>query len=114
MGLEIGTLMAIGAATSAVGTAYSIYSGQQAAAQQKEALAQQERAQAQQMEVAKKQQATAEENINRANAKSPDTASILSSAQQAAAGGSAGTMLTGPQGIVPNQLALGKNTLLGA
>lgn len=61
-----------------------------------------------------KTQAQAEQEINRKNAKSPDTAALLSQNQQDAAGGSSTTtMLTGPQGVDPNSLMLGKNTLLG-
>jgi len=37
----------------------------------------------------------------------------MADAEMGAAGGQSGTMLTGPQGIDPQQLALGKNTLLG-
>jgi hypothetical protein len=38
---------------------------------------------------------------------------ILDAATQAGKGGASGTMLTGSQGIDPNLLSLGKNTLLG-
>lgn len=106
--------MGVTAAVAAVaGTAYSIYSGERAADKQEEALAQQKTAQAEATATAKKQQQTAEQNVNRANAKQPDVSSIMSAASQAAKGGAAGTMLTGPTGIDPNALSLGKNTLLG-
>lgn len=53
------------------------------------------------------------EQINRANQKKPDTAAIISSAKQSAAGGQSGTLLTGPQGIDTSQLTLGRTSLLG-
>lgn len=56
----------------------------------------------------------ADEASNRANQKKPDTMSLLSSAEQAAKGGVSGTMLTGPQGVDQNALALGKSSLLGS
>ena len=53
------------------------------------------------------------EQINRANAKSPDVGALLSANSQAAKGGQSGTMLTGPSGIDPNSLSLSKSSLLG-
>ena len=49
----------------------------------------------------------------KANQKKPDTMAILSAAQQAGKAGPSGTMLTGPMGVDPNALTLGKTTLLG-
>lgn len=107
------TAVYVAAAVAAVGTAYSIYNGERQADKQAEALNQQRQAQAEAKTAAEKQQSTAEQNVNRANAKQPDAGAILSAATQAAKGGPAGTMLTGPQGVNPNELALGKSTLLG-
>lgn len=112
------------AVTAAVGTTYSIVQGNKAEAAQKDAMKKQEKAQAQAMElqekgqkealdIQKRQATAAEQNINRANRKQPDVGAIMQSAEAASAGGPAGTMLTGPQGVDPNALALGKNTLLG-
>ena len=56
----------------------------------------------------------ADQANNRANGKQPDIGAMLSSNQMAAKGGVGGTMLTGPQGIDPKALLLGKTTLLGA
>jgi hypothetical protein len=56
----------------------------------------------------------ADENMNRATQKRPNTAGILASAQQAGKAGASGTMLTGPQGVDPAALTLGRSTLLGA
>ncbi len=101
------------AAAAVAGTAYTIYSGEKAREQQGEALSQQRQAQAEAKTVAEKQQQTAEQNVNRANAKQPDAGAILSAATQAAKGGPAGTMLTGPTGVNAADLSLGKSTLLG-
>lgn len=106
--------MAVTAAVAAAaGTAYTIYSGERAADAQQAAMRQQQTAQQQSLAQAEKAQQTSQQNINRANQRQPDTMAILSQTGQAAAGGASGTMLTGPMGIDPSQLALGKNTLLG-
>ncbi|HNF92749.1 MAG TPA: hypothetical protein PKZ67_11160 [Accumulibacter sp.] len=60
-----------------------------------------------------KQEKASEMAANRANQKSPDTRSILDAARQAGKSGVSGTMLTGPAGVDPALLSLGKNTLLG-
>ena len=101
------------AAAAVASTVYSIYSGEKQAEKQQEALNQQRAAQADAKTAAEKQQATAEQNVNRANAKQPDAGAILSQASQAAKGGPAGTMLTGPSGVNQADLNLGKSTLLG-
>jgi hypothetical protein len=56
----------------------------------------------------------ADQANNRANGKQPDIASLSSQNSMAAKGGVGGTMLTGPQGVDPKTLLLGKTTLLGA
>jgi uncharacterized protein HemX len=104
------TVLAVAAVAS---TAYTVYSGEQAREQQGKALDQQRQAQSEAKTAAEKQQATAEQNVNRANAKSPDAGAILSAAGQAAKGGASGTMLTGPSGVNQADLNLGKSTLLG-
>ena len=55
----------------------------------------------------------AEEATNRANAKAPNSAAAMSAALLAGKGGNAGTMLTGPGGVDPSKLTLGRATLLG-
>ena len=112
MGIE--TALIVAAAAAAVGTGYSIYQGEQQKAAQEDALKQQENAQKQAQENATKAQQTQQQSVNRANAQSPDVGALLSAAGQAAKGGPAGTMLTGPGGVDPNSLSLGKNTLLGS
>jgi len=86
-----------------VGTAYSIYSGEK---QSKQARSAQRDAENR----ARKQEEQAEQDTNRARSNTPDTAALL---QQAASPGGASTMLTGAQGVDPNQLNLGKTNLLG-
>lgn len=63
---------------------------------------------------AKKQEKAADEATNRANQKRADTGAALDAASQSGKAGASGTMLTGPQGVDPNMLNLGKNTLLGS
>jgi hypothetical protein len=101
------------AAAAVTATAYSIYAGEEQSKKQGEALGQQRQAQAEATKAAEKQQATAEQNVNKANSKQPDAGAILSAATQAAKGGPAGTMLTGPMGVNAADLSLGKSTLLG-
>lgn len=55
-----------------------------------------------------------DEATNRANPKAADLTAMSSSNALAAKGGASGTMLTGPQGVDPSTLLLGKTTLLGA
>lgn len=93
-------------ATAVVGTAYSIYSGERNARAQASAVAQSEAN-------ASRTAALADQANNAANQKRPDTSSILSAASQAGRAGVSGTMLTGPTGVDPNSLTLGKSTLLG-
>ena len=65
------------------------------------------------MAAAKATAQQADEANNRANRKSPDSAAAMASAILSGKAGQSGTMLTGPQGIDPNSLMLGKATLLG-
>lgn len=73
----------------------------------------QDSAQRQAQANADKQASDADQAMNRANQKRPDTSAILSAAQQSGKSGASGTMLTGPQGVDQNMLSLGKTTLLG-
>lgn len=96
-------VMAVAAVAS---TAYSIYSGEKQRSAQKAAN---KKAQAN----ADKQAQLAEQDLNRANQKTPDVGALLSANQQQSLSGQSGTMLTGSQGVDPNSLSLGKSTLLG-
>lgn len=94
----------IAAVAAAVGTSYSIYSGERADKKQS-------RAQAQAEKQAKEQALQAERDFNKANSKKANTAGLLQAAQQD--GGVSSTMLTGSEGIENDQLKLGKQNLLG-
>lgn len=59
-------------------------------------------------------QKQADEANNRANAKAPDSAAAMAANVLAGKAGQSGTMLTGPQGVDPASLSLGKSTLLGS
>lgn len=80
----------------------------------KENLEMQKKAQATASASALKQEKAGDEAMNRANQKRPDTTAIMAAAQTAAKTGGASTMLTGPQGIDPTSLQLGKTSLLGS
>jgi hypothetical protein len=56
----------------------------------------------------------ADESLNQATQKRPNTLSIVDQAAQAGKSGSSGTMLTGSQGVDLSSLQLGRNKLLGA
>ncbi|WP_334157912.1 hypothetical protein [Oryzomicrobium sp.] len=99
------------AAAAVAVSAYSTYS-QSASADA--ARKQQDAAQKQAKAAADKQAQQADEAFNQANQKKADTQGALAAAQQAGKGGASGTMLTGPQGVDPSALNLGKNTLLGS
>ena len=103
MGIETVIMAAVGA----LGTAVAYNNGQE----QKKAA---EKASQQAEANAKKQEKAADEATNRANTKRADTGAALDAATQAGKAGGSGTMLTGPQGIDPTALSLGKNTLLGS
>lgn len=55
-----------------------------------------------------------EQQFNKLNGKNPDSAALADQNVQAGKNGPSGTLLTGPQGVDPSKLTLGRNTLLGA
>lgn len=105
--ISASTLAAIAVGTAAVGTVASIVNGQSQADAAKKSMQQ---AQANADRTARQ----ADEAFNQANQKKPDTGAILSAQQQAGKSGVSGTMLTGPAGVDPSSLTLGKSTLLGS
>ena len=107
-------LIGVGLGVAAAGTGYTIASGEDAKRKQADALGKQERAQTQAVASAEKQSQQSQQLVNRANQKRPDVSSIMQAASAASSGGGAGTMLTGPTGVDPNALALGKSSLLGS
>lgn len=96
--------MGISAIISAVAAVAGVAQNQMAQQQQKKASKQ---AQAQ----AEKAYQQADEANNRANQKKPNVAALMSQNQGENA---STTSLTGPSGIDPNSLQLGKQTLLGS
>lgn len=54
-----------------------------------------------------------EQQFNKANQKTPDIAAMMSKNQDAMKSGMGATFLTGPQGVSPSSIGLGKTTLLG-
>ncbi len=105
-----GAALAVGAA----GVGYTIAAGEDAKRKQADALRKQESAQKQAVASAEKQSQQSQQLVNRANQKRPDVSSIMQAAADSSKGGAAGTMLTGPTGVDPNSLALGKSSLLGS
>ena len=95
----------------AAGSAY--YQGQQQKKQQQKQLAQQKQFNEEAKTRAKEAADRADIETNKANRKRADVAAIQSKEEQSAMSGPAGTMLTGTQGVNPDNLTLGGNTLLG-
>ena len=104
----------VGVAVAAAGLGYTIAAGEDAKRKQADALRKQESAQKQAVNAAQGQRKQSEMAMNRANQQQPNIAGIMESASAASSGGAAGTMLTGPTGVDPNALALGKSSLLGS
>jgi len=99
--------MGITSAIAAVASvAVSAYSGQKQASAQKKQAAQAKSA----SDRLYKQQ---DEQNNRMNARGPDIDALFAANELEGQQAGAGTMLTGPTGVDPNSLMLGKNTLLG-
>lgn len=100
MGLDPITLLAAATIGSA---AVSLHQGEKSASAAKASARQTKRT----TEMAAAQQSR---ELNAANAKAPDVGALLKESQQ---GGGASTLLTGPAGVDPNLLTLGRSTLLG-
>ena len=113
--ISAGTMIALASlGVAAAGTGMSAYQGSQAAAKQKQSLQNQttatEKAEGQALST-ERQNMTA---TNAANQKTPNIADIMARAAAAAKGGVGSTMLTGPGGVSPGNLTLGKTSLLGS
>ncbi len=93
---------------------YNVYSQEQNRKQQDKQLKLQEQANTDAKKTAKEAADRADIEQNRANRKKADVAAIQSKEDQSALSGPAGTMLTGNQGVNPDDLKLGGNTLLGS
>jgi len=92
----------VGAAAAAAG-AYTAYESNQ----EQKSVNKENKARAQANALA------SEQATNKANQKQVDSAGLLSSNAEAAKGGQSGTLLTGPGGVNPSALTLGRTTLLG-
>ena len=97
----------------AIGVAYTIYSGEQGKRAQEDAMRQQQAAQAEAAKQAKLQTEQSQAAMRAANRRAPDVAGIMQAAQESAQGGPSSTMLTGPMGVNPQDLQLGRSSLLG-
>jgi hypothetical protein len=51
--------------------------------------------------------------MSAANRRKPNIAAIMDNAAEGSMGGPSGTMLTGPMGVNPQDLQLGRSSLLG-
>lgn len=107
------TAAGVMAAASVVGAGVGIYSAVESQKAGKEAAKLQQQAIGDAKTAADKQAKDAEMAVNAANAKRPNTQTALDSARLAGKNGGSGTMLTGPTGVDPAALQLGKTTLLG-
>ena len=65
-------------------------------------------------DLAEKNASDQEQQFNKLNGRTPDTMALMDQNTQAGKNGPSGTLLTGPQGVDPSKLTLGRNTLLGA
>ena len=97
----------------AIGVAYTIYSGEQGKRAQEDAMRQQQAAQAEAAKQAKLQAEQSQAAMRTANRRAPDVSGIMQAAQESAQGGPSSTMLTGPMGVNPQDLQLGRSSLLG-
>lgn len=101
------------AGAAAAGTGYSVYAGEQGKKAQEDAMRKQEAAQAEAAKQAQLQTEASMGAMRAANRRAPDVAGIMQAAQESGGGGPAGTMLTGPMGVNPQDLQLGRSSLLG-
>lgn len=103
----------VAAAAAAAGTGYAVYAGERASDAQKQAMAEQRQAQTRAAAQAASQQRRSAQAMAAANRRQPDMGAIMAGAAEGAGGGPSGTMLTGPGGVSPQDLSLGRQTLLG-
>jgi hypothetical protein len=106
-------LAATGAAAAAAGTGYAIASGERGAKMQRQAMNQQKQAQDAAAAQARSQQRRSQQAMAAANRAEPAVADIMGRAAAEMGGGPSSTMLTGPMGVNPQDLQLGRTSLLG-
>ena len=102
--------MVVSAVVGAISVGTSYIQGKKQERAQKQQMAQQQAANRKAEKQAKQQQDQAQLDYNRANQKQVDTAGIMGRSSNEGGGS---TLLTGQQGVDPEKLKLGGNTLLG-
>jgi len=95
--------------------AYGVYSGERGATAQRKAVRKQEQAQKDSAAAAAAQQRRAEMEQKKANARKPNTASLLAGERQRGLMGPSSTMLTGTSGATRSAgpVKLGQTSMLG-
>ena len=106
--------MAFTKIVSALALGYQVYSGEKQKASQQRQLAMQEQANIEAKKEAKQAQDRADMEYNKANRQTTDVGAITDESKLMGKSSIGGTMLTGNMGIDPNELNLGKKTLLGS
>lgn len=106
----MGAAAIVSAAAAVLGAGYGAYSGEQASSDRRRARRSQEQAQGRAARQAEGQRRQGEIAENRENQRLPDLASLLS--DDGGGRGSLATLLSGPGGIDPSQLTLGRRSLL--
>lgn len=106
-------LAGIAAGAAAAGTGYAIVAGERGASMQREAMGQQKQAQQAAAAQARSQQRKSQQAMAAANRAEPAVADIMGRAAAEMGGGPSSTMLTGPMGVNPQELQLGRTSLLG-
>ena len=99
---------------SALAFGYQVYAGEKQKASQQKQLAMQKQANIDAKQEAKQAKDRADIEYNRANRQTTDVGAITDESKLMGKSGIGGTMLTGNMGIDPNELNLGKKTLLGS
>ena len=97
----------------AISTGVQVYQGIQQQKNQKQQLAAQQAANAKAAADREKKMELESQEYNKANRIKPDVGGIESGIAARQGGGAGGTLLTGQQGVNPEELQLGSNTLLG-
>jgi len=107
-------LAGIAAGAAAAGTGYAIVAGERGAAMQEKAMNQQKQAQDAAVAQARSQQRRSQQAMAAANRQEPNVANIMGRAAAEMGNSGASTMLTGPTGVNPMDLSLGRSSLLGS
>lgn len=107
-------LAGIAAGAAAAGTGYAIVAGERGASMQRQAMGEQRQAQQAAAAQARSQQRRSQQAMAAANRQEPNVANIMGRAAAEMGNSGASTMLTGPTGVNPMDLSLGRSSLLGS